>query len=277
MRRRFRFLRSRGGVIGLTLLALAIGVALLGPAFAPHSPYEPVGIPLQGPSRNALLGTDQIGRDVLSRVLYGGRTVLLLATLATLLAYAAGLVIGLVAGYVRNLFDPLAMRSMDVLLAFPPLLFLLVLVTAVGTSETALVIGVALIQMPGIARLVRTVTVETTVRGYVEAAVARGERTKSILSREVFPNILPAVLADGGLRFTFSVLFIAAANFLTIGVQPPRADWGLMINENRNYISINPWAVAAPAAMIAILTIGINLLGDAVARSLGRSSMSAAR
>lgn len=275
--RRFRFLHSRGGIIGLALLAFAVLVALVGPALAPHSPYEPVGIPLQGPSRNALLGTDQIGRDVLSRVLYGGRTVLLLATLATLLAYAAGLVIGLVAGYVKNLFDPVAMRSMDVLLAFPPLLFLLVLVTAVGTSETALVIGVALIQMPGIARLVRTVTVETTVRGYVEAAVARGERTKSILSREVFPNILPAVLADAGLRFTFSVLFIAAANFLTIGVQPPSADWGLMINENRNYISINPWAVAAPAAMIALLTIGINLLGDAVARSLGRSSMSAAR
>lgn len=275
--KRLRFLRSPGGLIGLALLVFAVGVALLGPAFAPHSPYVPVGPPLAGPSADALLGTDRIGRDVLSRVLDGGRTVLLLATLATLLAYGSGLVIGLVAGYVRNVFDPVAMRSTDVLLAFPPLLFLLVLVTAVGASETTLVVGVALIQMPGVVRLVRTVTLDISMRGYVEAAVARGERTSAILRREIFPNILPAVLADAGLRFTFSVLFIAAANFLAIGVQPPRADWGLMINENRNYIGINPWAVAAPAAMIAILTIGVNLLGDAVARSLGRSSMSAAR
>ena len=105
----------------------------------------------------------------------------------------------------------------------------------------------------------------------------RGERTTSILRREVLPNITPAILADAGLRFTFSVLFIAAANFLTIGLQPPQADWGLMINENRRYISLNPWAVAAPAAMIAALTIGVNLMGDAIARSLGRSAFGGRR
>jgi ABC-type dipeptide/oligopeptide/nickel transport system permease subunit len=210
---------------------------------------------------------------VLSRVLHGGHSVVLLALAATAIAYSCGLLIGLMAGYSRNYTDPLLMRSVDVLLAFPPLLFLLVLVTAAGTSVAALIIGVALVQMPGIARLVRTVTLEVSVRGYVEAAVARGERTAAILRREIVPNIVPALVADAGLRFTFSVLLMAAANFLTIGLQPPASDWGLMVSENRHYISINPWAVAAPAALIAILTIGINLMGDAVARSMGRSTI----
>jgi ABC-type dipeptide/oligopeptide/nickel transport system permease subunit len=138
-----------------------------------------------------------------------------------------------------------------------------------------LVIGVAIVQLPGIARLVRTVTIEVSVRGYVEAAVARGERAAAILRREVLPNIAPAVIADGGIRFTFSVLLIAAANFLGIGLQPPAADWGLMISENREYITLNPWGVAVPAALIGLLTIGINLMGDSIARSLGRSHVGA--
>jgi ABC-type dipeptide/oligopeptide/nickel transport system permease subunit len=259
-------------MIGATLVVVVLLVALIGPYFAPHSPTLPVGSPLASPSSTSPLGTDFIGRDVLSRVLWGGRSVIGLALAATLLAYAAGVTVGLIAGYRRSIADPILMRSVDVLLAFPPLLFLLVLVTAVGTSLTALVIGVALVQMPGIARLVRTVTLETSVRGYVEAAVCRGESTGAIMRREILPSILPSLIADAGLRFTFSVLFIAAANFLTIGLQPPAADWALMISENRHYISINPWAVAAPAAMIAALTIGVNLVGDAIARSLGRSS-----
>jgi peptide/nickel transport system permease protein len=270
---RLRFLRSPGGAIGAGLLALALFIALFGPFFAPNSPTKAVGLPLAGSSSHALLGTDVIGRDVLSRALWGGRSVVALALLATLLAYALGLTIGLIAGYSRTIADPLLMRSMDVLLAFPPLLFLLVLIAATGTSVAVLVIGVALVQMPGIARLVRTVTLEVSVRGFVEAAVARGERTTAILRREVLPNIAPALIADGGLRFTFSVLFIAAANFLGIGLQPPSADWGLMISENRHYISLNTWSVAMPALLIAILTMGINLMGDAIARSLGRSSV----
>ena len=141
-------------------MTIVVVIALFGPFFAPHSPVAPVGAPLNGPSSQALLGTDFIGRDVLSRVLWGGRSVLGLALAATVLAYGFGVLIGLVAGYKRWLTDPILMRSVDILLAVPPLLFLLVLVTAVGTSVTALVIGVALIQMPGIARLVRTVTIQ---------------------------------------------------------------------------------------------------------------------
>jgi ABC-type dipeptide/oligopeptide/nickel transport system permease subunit len=133
------------------------------------------------------------------------------------------------------------------------------------------VIGVAAIQAPGISRIVRTATLEVSVRGYVEAAVARGERGFAVMRREVLPNILAPVLVDAGLRFTFSILIIASVNFLGLGLQPPSSDWARMIGENREFISVNYLAVIAPAAMIALLTIGVNLAGDAIARSLGRS------
>jgi peptide/nickel transport system permease protein len=179
--------------------------------------------------------------------------------------------VGLIAGYSRSKIDPILMRTVDVMLAFPPLLFLLVLITGAGTGTGVLIIGVAAIQAPGISRIVRTATLEVSVRGYVEAAVARGERAIAVVVREVLPNILAPVLVDAGLRFTYSILIIASVNFLGLGLQPPKSDWALMISENRQYISLNSWAVLAPAAMIALLTIGINLTGDAIARSLGRS------
>jgi peptide/nickel transport system permease protein len=271
MRERLRFLRTPSGAVGFAILALVLLVAIVGPYVAPRSTTAPLGAPLAGPSGQAPLGTDFLGRDVLSRVLAGGRSVIALAAAATALAYLIGLTIGLVAGYTRTFVDSLLMRTVDVMLAFPPLLFLLVLITGTGSSIATLVVGVALIQAPGISRIVRTATLEISVRGYVEAAVARGERAFAVIRREVLPNILAPVLVDAGLRFTFSILIIASVNFLGLGLQPPSSDWARMIGENREYISLNWLAVVAPAAMIAILTIGVNLTGDAIARSLGRS------
>ena len=271
MRGAFRFLRIRSGAIGLAIVVLVVAVAFLGRYIAPHDPSAPVGAPLAGPSSSAHLGTDFLGRDVVSRLLYGGRSVIGLAAAATALGYLVGLAIGLIAGYTRSKVDPLLMRTVDVMLAFPPLLFLLVLITGAGTGVGVLVIGVAAIQAPGISRIVRTATLEVSVRGYVEAAIARGERAGAVIVREVFPNILAPVLVDAGLRFTYSILIIASVNYLGLGLQPPSSDWALMISENREYISLNVWAVLAPAAMIALLTIGVNLMGDAIARSLGRS------
>ena len=271
MKERLRFLRRPSGAIGATILLFVIAVAVFGPLVAPHSPTQPLGVPLSGPSGASPLGTDYLGRDVLSRLLYGGRSVLGLAAAATILAYLLGLSIGLVAGYTRSLVDPMLMRSVDVMLCFPPLLFLLVLIAGAGSSVAVLIIGVALVQAPQVSRIVRTATLEVSVRGYVEAAVARGERAPAVLVREVLPNILGPVLVDAGLRFTYSILIIASVNFLGLGLQPPNSDWALMIGENRSYLAVNAWAVLAPAAMIAILTIGVNLTGDAVARSLGRS------
>jgi peptide/nickel transport system permease protein len=271
VRGRLRFLTTPSGIAGVTITALVVAIALFGKYLAPHDPTAPIGLPLAGSSGTAPLGTDVLGRDVLSRLLYGGRSVIGLAAAATLLAYAIGLTIGLVAGYSRSLVDPLLMRTVDVLLAFPPLLFLLVLITGAGTGVGVLIVGVAAIQAPGVSRIVRTATLEVSVRGYVEAAVARGERTFAVLAREVLPNILAPVLVDAGLRFTYSILIIASVNFLGLGLQPPSSDWALMISDNRQYISLNPWSVLAPALMIGMLTVGVNLTGDAVARSLGRS------
>jgi ABC-type dipeptide/oligopeptide/nickel transport system permease subunit len=267
----FRFLRIRSGAIGLAVVVLVVAIALLGRYIAPHDPNAPVGAPLAGPSSAAHLGTDFLGRDVLSRLLYGGRSVISLAAAATALGYAIGLAIGLIAGYTRSKLDPLLMRTVDVMLAFPPLLFLLILITGAGTGVGVLVVGVAAIQAPGISRIVRTATLEVSVRGYVEAAIARGDRTHVILRREILPNIWGTIVADGGPRFTVSILLVAAVNFLGLGLSPPAADWAMMISENRSGITINIWAVVAPALMIGALTVSINVVADAIAGRLGKS------
>ena len=271
MSQRLRFLRTPSGAVGAGIVFAVVFVAAFGRFFAPHDPIQPVGVPFAHPSGNALLGTDFLGRDVLSRLLHGGGSVIGLAAAATALAYLVGLAIGLVAGYSRSLVDPVLMRSVDVMFAFPPLLFLLILIAGAGTGVAVVVIGVAAIQAPAISRIVRTATQVVSVRGYVEAAVARGERGLAVVCREVLPNILAPVLVDAGLRFTYSILIIASVNYLGLGLQPPSPDWALMISQSREYISLNAWAVLAPAGMIALLTIGVNLTGDAIARSLGRS------
>jgi peptide/nickel transport system permease protein len=269
---RLRFVWTPTGLVGCILLTFVVGVALLGPLFAPYAPDEPVGVPFSGPAEGMPFGTDFLGRDVLSRVLWGGRSVLALAGLATLLAYAGGIAIGLAAGYSRSLLDPVLMRAADAMLSFPALLFLLVLVTGAGTSKAVLVIGVALVQMPLIARIVRAATLEQSVRGFVEAAVARGERTSAILRREILPNIAGPIAADVGLRFTYAIILVASVNFLGLGLQPPAADWALIISENRSGLTLNPYVILVPAALISLLTISVNLVGDAIARSLGIST-----
>ncbi len=266
-----RFAHRPSARAGLVLGGIILLIALGGPFVAPHPFDAIVGTAFQAPDSHFPLGTDFLGRDVLSRVLYGGRTVVGLAGAATLLAYLIGVSIGLLAGFSRSLLDPLLMRAMDVLLAFPPVLFLLVLATGAGPSPVALVLGVATVNVPNIARIVRSATLDVSVRGYVEAAVARGEPTAVLLAREILPNIANTLLADCGIRFTGSILLVAAVNFLGLGLQPPTADWALMISENRDGLTIQPWALAAPALMIALLTICVNLVADGVARSLGRS------
>lgn len=268
---RVRFLRTWSGRIGLLLVLVALGVVILGPAVAPHGPNAIVGPPFAQPSRRYPIGTDFLGRDVLSRLLAGGRTVLGLGGLATIVAYVMGGMIGLLAGQLRGAVDAMLMRAMDVLLAFPPLLFLLILATGSGGGDAPAVIGVAAIQIPGIARIIRAATLEVASRGFVEAANARGERTSYILAREIVPNIAATIAADAGPRLTVSILSIASLTFLGVGVQPPTADWALMMTENRPGLTFQPWAVIAPALMLAVLTVGVNLVADAVARSLSQS------
>ncbi len=267
-----RFARTTSGRVGLVLLGFVLIVAILGPFIAPHAIDEPIGSSGELPSAHAWLGTDFLGRDVLSRVLSGGWSVLLLATAATVLCYALGLLVGMVAGYSRNAVDSVLMRSVDVLLAFPGILILLIIVSGLGTSVGVLIVGVVLVQLPGIARVMRAATMEVSTRGFVEAAVARGERTPYILRREVLPNIAPIVLADFGVRYGYSVILMASMNYLNLGLQPPAADWGLMIAENQDIIALNPWAILGPSIPLALLTIGVNLVGDAYATTMSASS-----
>lgn len=262
-----------GGRIGAIVLLLVIVVAVLGPALAPRSPYAVgVGVPGQSSAAGAPLGTDFLGRDVLSRVLSGGRSTLELGLIATLLTYAVGMSLGMVAGYTRRkVADGLIMRGVDVFLSVPALLVLLLLVTGLGSSKAVLVAGAALVLFPGVARIVRTATLEVSVRSYVEAAVARGESAVAVMRREILPNIMAPLMADIGVRFSWAIILIASVNFLGLGLAPPAADWGLMVSENRGIIATNPWAVVAPALMLALLIVSVNLLGDAYVRHLGRS------
>jgi ABC-type dipeptide/oligopeptide/nickel transport system permease subunit len=270
--RRVRVLRSNAGRVGAVLLVAALVVALFGSFFAPYSPTATLGVPGAAPGGGHTLGLDFIGRDVLSRTLYGGRSTLLLAGLATVLTYAIGCAIGLVAGISRSAVDPVLMRGVDILLSVPALLVILLLVTAFGINRPVLVIATSLVLLPGVARIVRSATLEVSTRGFVESAIARGEPTHSLLRREVLPNISGIVMADLGLRFSWAIILIASVNVLGIGIQPPTPDWGVMVSENRVVLGSNPMSVIAPSVMLAVLIVGVNLVGDAYVRSRDRSS-----
>ena len=264
-------LRDPAGAVGVALFIVVMFVALFGPVLAPHGLATPIGIPGQSPSAHALLGTDFLGRDVLSRVLYGGRSVVTLAGLSTLITYLVGITIGLVAGYTRNWLDSMLMRGVDLVLTFPALLLLLVLISGAGSGTGVLILGTVLVLSPGVARIVRSATLDVSTKPYIEAAVARGEKMPAILVMEVLPNIAHVLLADLGLRFAAAVILIASVNFLGLGLSPPSANWGLMITENQPILLGNPFAILAPAIMLAALTISVSLIGDTYARRLGRS------
>jgi ABC-type dipeptide/oligopeptide/nickel transport system permease subunit len=267
-----RFLRSPQGIAGLVILVLVLGVAFIGPLVAPYSLAQPIGIPGSPPGNGALLGTDYLGRDVLSRVLHGGIPVIELSIVTIALTYLIGITIGMIAGLVRSMVDPMMMRAVDIVLVFPPLLLVLLLIAGGGSGFWVLVIAIVLVLFPGVARIVRTATLEVSTTSYIEAAVARGERMVPIMRREILPNIMPPVLADLGVRFAGAIILAASVNFLGLGAQPPAANWALMVAENREIISVNIWSVVVPAVLLALLTISVNLLGDAYVRSMGGSS-----
>jgi peptide/nickel transport system permease protein len=257
---------------GIAIAGFVILAAILGPVIAPHSPDEILAAPFQPPSGDFLLGTDRLGRDVLSRLLHGGFELLLLGGLTTVLAYAVGTAIGLFAGYSRSWLDAVLMRFMDGIIALPAILLLLVLAAALGPGPTMILIGIAAVQIPFVARLIRTATLEISTRGYVEAAVARGESTRSVLAREILPGLWKTIAAAAVPSLTVSILSIAALSFFGIGLQPPSSDWGSMISENRAGLQLQAWGTIAPAAMVALLVLGVNLIADWRVRGQGRSA-----
>ena len=264
-------LASTGGRLGLVLVLLIALLVIIGPLVAPKSPSEIVGAPLVGPSSSLPLGTDFLGRDGLSRFLVGGGTLVVGALLATGLAYLIGIPIGMAAGYLRGGVDLLAVGVSDLVISFPPIVFILVLLAGAGSGFWIIVIAIAAVYVPRIVRIVRSVTMEISTREYVEAAVARGEGVASILRRDVLPNIWTPVLADFGIRLTGAVIVVSSLSYLGLGPPPPAANWGRMISENRLGALTQPWIVVVPALTIGIFAIGVNLVADAVARSVGRS------
>ncbi len=246
-------------------------IGLAGAWFAPYAPDESVGTPYEGPSRSYPFGLDYLGRDVLSRWLWGGRTVLLLALAATLLGLIGGLCIGLTAAYRRDWLDGALMRSTDLILAFPALLLFLLVLVSFGNGFVPLVAIIGFSQAVHASRIVRVAGREIVVLPYIEAAIARGDPAIRILGREILPNILTPVLIGAGLRFVYSVIAIASLSFLGFGIQPPAADWGLMVAENRPGLPLNAWGTLVPALTIAIFCVAVNLVTDAKARSAGRT------
>jgi peptide/nickel transport system permease protein len=253
--------------IGLALVLLLVGCALIGPFFAPYAPTEFVGAPYEKPSADALLGTDNLGRDVLSRFLWGGRSILALAVLSTALGVVLGVAVGLVAAYARNALDDVLMRAMDVILAFPQIVLALVAVATVGPKLWLLVLVVGITTAPRVARVVRGAALDVVERDFVRAAEGIGVPRTKILFGEVLPNVTSPLVVETSLRLTFSIALISALSFLGFGLQPPAADWGLMINENRLGLEIQPWGVVMPVIAIGLLTIGTSLVGDGFSRA----------
>lgn len=253
--------------VGLALVLLLVGSALIGPLFAPAEPAEFVAAPFAGPSGDALLGTDNLGRDVLSRFLWGGRSVLSLAILSTLIGVSLGVAVGLVAAYARNVLDDVLMRTMDVILAFPQIVLALVAVATVGPKLWLLVLVVGITTAPRVARVVRGAALDVVERDFVRAAEGIGVSRSKILFGEILPNVTSPLVVEASLRLTFSIALISALSFLGFGLQPPAADWGLMINENRLGLEIQPWGVVLPVTAIGLLTIGTSLIGDGFSRA----------
>ena len=253
--------------IGLAIVALIIAIAVLGPLVSPYSPTEFVAAPNSGPSADALFGADALGRDVFSRFLNGGLSVLWMAAAATLIGVVAGVIIGLLAAYSRGWLDDVLMRASDVVLAFPQIILALLAVSALGPKPWLIVLVVAVTHAPRVARVIRGAALEVVERDFVKAAEVVGEKRSRILFGEVLPNVTSPLLVELGLRMTYSIALVAAVSFLGFGLQPPAADWGLMINENRLSITVQPWSVLLPVLAIGLLTVGTNLVTDGIARA----------
>jgi peptide/nickel transport system permease protein len=258
--------RSPRGAIGLALAASVVALAVIGPFVASHSPTAIIGVPLSKPSGGAPLGTDILGRDVFSRLLAGGWVTLIMALGATAIGVVLGAAAGIAAGYARGRVDGLIMRTVDVILAFPQLVFALLLVSIVGPKLWLIVLAVGISHAPQIARVMRAATLDVSERDFVKVVEIDGVKASRIMAREILPNLTTPLMVESGLRLTFSIITMAALAFLGFGQQPPAASWGLMINENRPGLVANPWGVIAPAAVIALLTIGVNTFTDVVSR-----------
>jgi peptide/nickel transport system permease protein len=253
---------SVSAVVGIAIMAINIAAIALAPWIAPYGQAEFVGDVWAAPNAKSWLGLDNLGRDILSRLLFGGRTSVTLALLITVLSFVIGVSLGFAAATTRRWVDIALSRMVDTLMAVPSLIMALVVLSVLGTSIPVLVGTIAVLEGTRVFRVSRSVAMNIVVLDYVEAARLRGEGLWWVMRHEVLPNALPPLIAEFGLRFCFSLLFVASLSFLGLGVQPPEADWGSMVHDNATAINLGKIAPLVPAAAIAILTIGINLVVD---------------
>lgn len=264
-----RLLRTPQGAIGCALIVLLAFVCVCGPWIAPHDPeqidflgrFRPMGL-------QNWLGADQLGRDVLSRLLVGARSTIPMALAATLIGTAVGAVVGTASAYFGGRLDEAIMRTIDAIMAVPGLLLALLLVGTLGNGSGNAVIAIAVAFAPGMARVTRSVALNVRNQDYVKAAIARGEGGRWIVFREMLPNVMAPVVIEATIRVAFAVMLFATLSFLGLGAQPPSPEWGLMVAEARQYVHQAPWVLIAPSLAIALTAIAFNLIGDGLRDAL---------
>jgi len=258
-----RLLKRPAALVGTVIFCFFLFLAVFGPWIAPYDHEEQSAeLRLSKPTPSHPFGADQFGRDILSRVIVGTRNIFLIGGLGTLIAVLIGTAIGLASGYVGGTIDEVVMRLLDVLLSFPSLLLALVLLSTAGPSNRNIILVVAILYTPMVARVVRSMVLDLKNKEFVEAARVRGERRSYVLFREILPNALPPLLVEASMRFSYSIFLVASLGFLGLGVQPPSPDWGLQINEGLDLFAIAPWVLLFPAATIALLVISTSLMSD---------------
>ncbi len=259
-------LKTPAGRIGLPLVALHMALALFGSAVAPYSPTEfhIEEHQLEPPSLQFLLGTDQFGRDVLSRVMSGATSLISVSVAGALLGIILGTVVGMSSAYKGGRTDDIVMRIMDGMMSFPSLLIALLALTSLGPNPINIAGTIGVVSIAPVARVMRSSTLAVKGLEFIDAARLRGEPDIYIVFREILPNILPVLAVEASVRFSYAILLVASLGFLGLGVQPPSSDWGLMISESRIYIVAAPWVALAPGVAVASLVTGVNLLADGI-------------
>jgi ABC-type dipeptide/oligopeptide/nickel transport system permease subunit len=258
-------LRHRGGAFGLAVMLLFVFLAIFGRLVVPYDPnVGELASTLSAPNARHLFGTDELGRDTLSRVIDGARIAVVVAFLSVALAMVAGVVIGVVAGYFGGWIDTVLNRSQDVLFAFPTLLLAIIIVAVLGPGLFNAVLAIAIVYTPRFARLARSSALQVKTSEYLDAARLAGVNTAAILVRHMLPNVLPSVIVLAALSMSTAQLAYASLSFLGLGVSPPQADWGSMMSKARDFITFAPWLVIWPVAALVLLMLAFNVLGDAI-------------
>ena len=260
-----RLLKNKTGVLGLIIVLAFLVVAILANQISPYSATEmhPVDS-LQSPSAAYLLGTDEFGRDILSRLIHGARVSLKVAILSVAAAGALGCALGILSGYAGGSVDNLAMRLMDIIFAFPAILLALGIVAVLGADSNNVIVAMTLVYMPIFARVARGPVLTTKEMEYVTAAHAIGTGSTRIVTRHILPNITAPIIVQGSLALSWAILTEAALSFLGLGTQPPQPSWGNMLSESRTLMELAPWTAVFPGVAIMLAVLGFNLLGDAL-------------